>query len=150
MFKNIGGRIKGLAKTFYTIGVVLSCLVAAAAIIAGILSEEPTILIACIVGGAVYIGLGVLIAWLSNIMLYAFGQQVEMQEKSAILLEKIYRDMGTCCAPAPSYEAPQPVPTYKPAPEPVQEPVVQEPVCAQCGTQLNPSAAFCPNCGGKV
>lgn len=155
MYRNIGGKIKGLARVLCTIGIIFSVLIAILLCGLGIASGEETAAIVCIIGGVIYILLGILMAWLSTIMLYAFGQQVEMQEKSAVLLEKIYNAMGSCRTPAPQpvipsapkYEAP------KPAPQPVIPPAPKfetQPVCPKCGAQVSEGAAFCTTCGNKM
>ena len=164
MYKNIGGKIKGLAKFFCTLGIIFSILIALLLVGLGMMNGA---LIVCVIGGVVYAILGSLIAWLSTIMLYAFGQQVEMQEKSAVLLEKILNKLNDAPQPAPKpvappapkpippmpkYEAPKPV--APPAPQPV-EPVLPKveapkPTCPKCGATVAEGSAFCTSCGNKM
>lgn len=167
MYKNIGGKIKGLAKFFCTLGIIFSILIALLLVGLGMMNGDTTTLIVCAIGGVVYAFLGSLIAWLSTIMLYAFGQQVEMQEKSAVLLEKILNKLNAAPQPAPQpvappapkpippmpkYEAPKPV--APPAPQPV-EPVLPKveapkPTCPKCGATVAEGSAFCTSCGNKM
>ncbi len=147
MYKNIGGKLKGLARIFCTIGIIFSVLAAAVLLLVGFASGEETVIIVCIIGGVIYAGIGSLMAWLSTITLYAFGQQVEMQEKSAVMLENIYHAMGSCCAPAPQPIIP-PAPKFKmPKPELKPEP---KPVCPNCGAPVAENSAFCTSCGNKM
>ena len=157
MFRNIGGKIKGLAKVFFTIGIVFSILTALVLCAAGFISGEEEVIIMCISAGLVYILLGILVAWLSNIMLYAFGQQVEMQEKSALLLESILYKLDKLTIP-------QAVPPAKPAPAVIKPtpaapkaeetsapaPAAAKPTCTKCGAALSEDAVFCGVCGNKM
>lgn len=144
MYKNIGGKIKGLAKFFCTLGIIFSVLIALVLCGLGVASGEEVAAIVCIIGGVVYVLVGILIAWLSTIMLYAFGQQVEMQEKSAVLLEKILNKMSAAPAPQPvAPPAPKPIP-----PMPKYE--APKPVCPKCGAAVSEGAAFCTACGNKM
>ena len=147
MYKNIGGKIKGLAKFFCTLGIIFSILIALLLVGLGMMNGDTTTLIVCAIGGVVYAILGSLIAWLSTIMLYAFGQQVEMQEKSAVLLEKILNKLNAAPQPAPKPVAP-------PAPQPVEpvQPKVEapKPTCPKCGATVAEGSAFCTSCGNKM
>lgn len=68
MFKNIGGKIKGLAKAFFILGAIVP-------IIVGIVlmsSDENMVL----VGILVMVG-GFVVAWISSWFLYGFGELID-------------------------------------------------------------------------
>ncbi len=68
MFNNVGDKIKGLAMTTFIIGTIAAVLLGIAVIV---VNEELALV------GVLIIGLGILIAWLSNLLLYGFGELVE-------------------------------------------------------------------------
>ena len=73
MFKNPGGKIKGLAKVIFIVLCALYVIAGIVMIVAGIAREE----LLYIPVGLVTIGVGILIAWLSVLFLYAYGSMVE-------------------------------------------------------------------------
>ena len=65
MFNNVGGKIKGLAQVLTWIGI-------AASIIGALIQTKTSIILAVLT-----LGLGILFSWLSNLVLYGFGELVE-------------------------------------------------------------------------
>ena len=72
IYKNVGAKIKGLANFVAWIGIICS-------VIAGIfvmcLDEDM------ILAGFLIIALGAFISWLSNILLYGYGQMIDNSDK---------------------------------------------------------------------
>lgn len=182
MFKNIGNKIKGLAKVFYWIGVVVFSLAGVGgAIYCIVMSDgEVPFIVAGILAGAACVGLGILISWLSTMMLYAYGELVQQTIETAkgvkTLTYMMHNLLERQSAPAEQAEiAPiaeeiakiadqqKEEPTAAPkteeakAEEPVAAPKAEEipaapktMFCHQCGTVLEPGSAFCTNCGTKL
>ena len=79
MFKNPGKKLKTLAKVFFWISLICYILIGIAAMLAGVSFAEssdipvPVVLIA----GIFIIVMGILLAWLSSIALYAAGAAVD-------------------------------------------------------------------------
>lgn len=65
MYTNIGGKIKGLAHSIAWIGIILS-------LIFGIV-----LMVEVFLTGLLIMGLGVLVSWVSTLLLYGFGQLIE-------------------------------------------------------------------------
>ena len=68
MYDNIGGKIKGLAKFFFVVGLIVSLV---CGIVLMTLSSGLVLL------GLLMIILGGIIAWISTFVLYGFGELVE-------------------------------------------------------------------------
>ena len=92
MFKRVGSKVKTLAKVLFVLQVVFYSLGGLALIVGGIIygsaiarySEYSVlIIIGGIVGGIFYIGLGILFAWLSVLVIYATGEAAEKAEAAA-------------------------------------------------------------------
>lgn len=83
MYNNIGGKIKGLAKFFAWLGIILSILgglgMAAAA------HGEA----ALIIGGVVVAVIGALCSWIGSFVFYGYGQLIENSDKMVDQLRKI-------------------------------------------------------------
>ena len=98
MFQNPGSKLKTLAIVVFVITVVIFCV---AGIIAGRAADSMVLII-------LIIALGILVGWLSSIILYAFGSLVQDVEdiKSAIDLgfqpQTDSREYSIPRAPAPS------------------------------------------------
>lgn len=94
MFKNSGGKLKGLAKFIFVFLIIVFSLTALGMIAFGILymrnSAGKGVVI--ILTGLVCAVLGIITAWLSSIYIYAFGQQVEDTQKIREILE--YKVLG--------------------------------------------------------
>ena len=80
MFNNIGGKIKGMAKTGFDIGVLISCVIGIVLIFGGIsLDVGPLILFI----GILVAALGCLFSWIGTVCLYGFGQLIENSDTIA-------------------------------------------------------------------
>lgn len=76
MYENVGGKIKGVAKTFTVIGIIISVLLFIVLMIpAGEAAEEGSE--AALILPFVVLIIGCIISWLSSLVLYGFGQLVE-------------------------------------------------------------------------
>ena len=90
MFRNIGRKIKVVAKVFFWIGFALGILGGAAAVVAGIYAFAHggwAIGIGAIVGGILFAGLMYLLSWLSVMLLYGFGELVDNSTRFIRMLE---------------------------------------------------------------
>lgn len=74
MFDNIGKKIKGLAKFFFALGVIVTVIAGISNIALGADSWEGEYLIAI---GIIYIVLGPIIAWAASFVLYGFGELID-------------------------------------------------------------------------
>mgnify|MGYP006911755396 FL=1 len=74
MYSNISLKIKSLAKVLCTIGIIISCLAGFLLIVMGILAPRNS---PCLIIGLPVAGVGSLFSWLSNFLLYGFGQLIE-------------------------------------------------------------------------
>jgi hypothetical protein len=90
MFKRVGSKVKTFAKVLFVLQVVFACLVGLALIVGGIIGGSMAygeysvlIIIGGIVGGIFYIGLGILFAWLSVLVMYAVGEAADKAEAAA-------------------------------------------------------------------
>lgn len=91
MFKNIGKKIKTLAKVLCIIEIALCVIVGAACIIIGIIGEfeflgGQYILVTGIISGIAILILGPLAAWIGSFLLYGFG---ELIDKTCAINEKL-------------------------------------------------------------
>ena len=78
MFKNIGAKIKGLAKFIFWVMSIASVIAGVFIIIQGLgntHSDGTTKLMAVLAGLGVSVG-GVILAWLENFLLYGFGWSI--------------------------------------------------------------------------
>lgn len=124
MFNNPGGKLKSLAKVFFWLNLILFILGGIFLIVMAIENDVPMLILA----GVLAIGVGILIAWLSTILLYAFGELVESNTR---LAEKV-------CGGAPVSSGS----AYYAAPKPS--------VCPNCGAALTPGSRFCTTCGKGI
>ena len=80
MFHNIGGKIKGLARTLCWIGIILSILAGGALIavgmgFAGELTIQPEG--AGVIAGVLVAVIGSLLSWINCFFIYGFGELIE-------------------------------------------------------------------------
>lgn len=115
MFHNIGGKIKGLALFVFTLEVIAGVLGGFAALIAGIAGDEVG---AGIIGGILVAVVAFLFAWISNFLLYGFGQLVE---NSDIIARNVHQNNAAYVPPVP-----QPVANPQPNPQICQTPYHQQ------------------------
>ncbi|MCL2866655.1 MAG: hypothetical protein FWF47_02725 [Clostridia bacterium] len=145
MFKNIGGKIKGLAKAITFLGIVGSLVYAIVIWVqAGKLRYGGDALVGT---GFLVLTVGSLASWISSLALYGFGQLIENSETIKSTLSSI----------APIVKSTSNVSTgNQPIPKPI--PSSNEPIptsninwdfwrCKKC-YEKNPSASrFCKSCG---
>ncbi len=88
MYKNIGGKIKGLAVFFCVIGILTSIVIGVLAMVGA--SEfsyfDDSVAVMGVFGGLLTIIVGSLISWVSSFLLYGFGQLVQNSDR-------IYREL---------------------------------------------------------
>lgn len=161
MFKNIGGKIKGLAKVLFVIFVIifaLSALVAAIAI--GISTaqscgsyRDPNGAAGFFAGLGTFIliaGLGFLFSWIGTFFTYGLGQLIEDTEINRKTNQQILNKLNA--APAAPEKPAAPARPAAPAPEPAPAAPVQpqQPttwICPNCHSTNESIAVFCTNCG---
>ncbi len=91
MFKNMGKKIKTIAKVICYIGIVICALSAVGVLIAGIIftftTGFPIILLVSIVGAVLTCIIGAIGCWLSTFMLYSYGELVDAAKANRLLYE---------------------------------------------------------------
>lgn len=133
MYENIASKIKGLATGTFLVETILS-VIAAVAIMA---TDEDMILF-----GLLVLIIGPLVAWLSTLVLYGFGELIEKvceiarntaPAKSETTSEA-NNQTSTDAAASTSAPASQatPIKHYK---------------CPKCGTHVTDEMPTCPTCG---
>ncbi len=162
MFKNCGGKIKGLAILFFILTILLFIAGGILVIVLGTEYGYHRYEGYYIAGGIVLMLLGPIIAWLGTILLYGYGELVEDTEANRKANEEIRQILlsmpGTQptepVRPAPAQNAydrpPERVNPMPPAPDafaPPPEKPAQSAVwfCRFCGRKND--GAFCINCG---
>lgn len=129
MFKNVGKKIQGVVSILFLLMFVGSIVVG---ILVGFLLKDLGF--GAVVLGLVVAVLGIVLAWIAELGVYAYGKIAECQEEQVRLLRVL------------AHEA---------APE-VQDDVkgIDMPFktdrCPNCGTKLDRDASFCPKCGKPV
>ena len=161
MFNNPGGKLKGLAKVVFWIEIISFSITGLATMFTGGLltrslysygygSYSSSISFASVLAGLLIIGFGVLLAWISSIGLYAFGELVESNDK---ILQIVSVNRGTPAAP--TYSAPQTpaytAPTYSaPQAQAYTAPAANITICPKCGKAVAPGVRFCTSCGSSL
>lgn len=135
MFDRIGQKVKTIAKVLFIIGIVVYCII-------GIMLAKlyDSFLAFLLVGG-----IGVLLSYLSVIVLYMLGQLVdnsdtiaENSKKQVQLLNSILKATQSA-APIPSDTNGQ------------NTKAEDAPYVCSCGTKItDPELKFCPQCGKKI
>lgn len=147
MFKNVGRKIKTLAKVFYWIIFVTYCLSAAGflgymiiqgcAIVDYNAAKGWMLIGAGVLGAAIMVGFAFLLAWLSTVLLYGFGELIDQTAEINSKLAPAKQDRPVPPPPMgmrPPMPPAQPV--YQPEPQPVA-PVAQEiGYCEKCRNQV--------------
>ena len=87
MFKNIGRKIKGLAKGVFIAEVILIALAALIMLISYSMVLSRTQLASAIIGTLIIAAVWIFIAWLSVLVLYGFGELIDSNTKSEKHLE---------------------------------------------------------------
>lgn len=118
MFKNIGSKLKTLAKILAIIEIICFSFMALLLFSSTLASGYAPVMFAGLIISIFLVGIGFFIAWLTNCQLYAFGELVDTNSKileqsryQTSLLERIAANSG---APAPRNN-PAPAPTPQPA-----------------------------------
>lgn len=175
MFTNPGGKIKSYAKVLFWIGVVISVLI-------GVFVIGSSFTVAAysyngsfgtILGGIIFglfiVAIGILISWISVLVLYAFGVLVENSDelvrlnggtpsgnKKAPKIERPQHVQQTYVSAQPKTE--EPVKQEAPAPQEKQEDVTElteKPAAETTEAQVaepttDDTKKTCPNCGTEV
>lgn len=90
MFNNIGSKIKTLAKVLFWLGLLAAIMVGVLEILQAVgntnneTSEKVT---GILVGVGIIVG-GFVVSWLSNFLLFGFGELIDSNQKILQLLEK--------------------------------------------------------------
>ena len=123
MFKNIGKKIQGYSRLVFVIEVFFSILagVLAGAAVQSVLWGDEAEVIGPGVGFLV-IAVGIFLAWLGQMRLYAYGKIAESCEAMMKTMERM---------------------------EAMQRSQIPMRKCANCGAELDDDAVFCPECGTK-
>ena len=123
MFKNIGKKIQGYSMLVFVIEVLFSILagVLAGATVQSVLWGDEAEVIGPGVGFLV-IAVGIFLAWLGQMRLYAYGKIAESCEAMMKTMERM---------------------------EAMQRAQLPVRKCANCGAELDDDAVFCPECGTK-
>lgn len=123
MFKNIGKKIQSYSVLVFVIEVLFSILagVLAGATVQSVLWGDEAEVIGPGVGFLV-IGVGIFLAWLGQMRLYAYGKIAESCEAMMKTMERM---------------------------EAMQRAQLPVRKCANCGAELDDDAVFCPECGTK-
>lgn len=87
MFKNIGRKIKGLAKGLFIAEVILIALAALIMLISYSMVLSRTQIASAIIGTLIIAAVWIFIAWLSVLVLYGFGELIDSNTKSEKHLE---------------------------------------------------------------
>ena len=90
MFTNIGSKIKTLAKVLFWISTIGSMIGAFGVIAFAAMSGSDEIIIAILIG-VVIVVVGVIVAWLSNFMLYGFGELIDTNQKMLRIMQDQFR-----------------------------------------------------------
>lgn len=122
MFKNIGKKIQAVSATIFMLQALLGVLLGIG--IGGVLIKITDDVGQGVTVGLIIIAVFIFAAWLSQLVLYAYGKIAECSEEQCRLLRQIIALQGGEAA----------------------ETGPQKRICA-CGEELDPDAAFCPTCG---
>ena len=134
MYRNVGGKIKMVAKVYAWIGIVLSVLVGVILLFSG----SDSILVALI-----YIFLGPLLSWLSSLLLYGFGQLIDNTDR----LAKRFDCAATDERPMTAESAIQP---DKAVADEEDDQEIYTHCCSECGRLISTDACpFCGNCASQ-
>lgn len=97
MYKRSGSKLKTIASVFFAIGTIISIIGGAPLVNAGIRADS----VSTTVTGIAIIALGILVSWLANILIYAFGELVDNSQKLVEINEELlYELRGSTMDPA--------------------------------------------------
>ncbi len=155
MLKKSGKSIKTVVKVIYILYWIVAVLLFLASILLAVQRSYPLIAVA----GAAAAALVIFIAWLSSLMMYAYGEIAEAAVEMNETLKEIKRlqqeapkiqTVPAAPAKAPTAERPHSWERpWEPAPAaPVETPVpANEWKCPNCGKKLPMEHRFCDDCG---
>ena len=130
MFNNIGEKIKKLAKFLFLLIIALYVLIGICmAISLGVQDDGNLGLIVGVVLFPVIVGVGILVAWLNTIILYAFGELVDNSKKSVVLQHEIIKCLKS---------------SQKNEQDNVNTSAKWR--CEKCGCEISGDYSFCPFC----
>ena len=143
MFNNIGKKIKSLTNALTIVQIVIWVIVG--------------IVLACFkmaLIGLLVAGVGSGLAWLSSLLLYAFGELVDNSTKIANSLGSINVNGNTSVdSPVVKNTISSPAPTHSPTKfENItvdEKPSVSDYYCHNCGGKMKHGARYCNLCGSK-
>ena len=108
MFKNIGKKIKGLAKIVFWVEFISTILAGFGFIISSFFwVDEPIAVVGVIIAAIVGVAILFLLEWMSVWMLYAFG---ELVDNSTIIAKEITEHKPPKHMPPPPHPIEEPVP----------------------------------------
>lgn len=148
MFTNIGGKLKGVAKIVFWIGVIGSIILGVCVMfwrnIVPVVSwygYHTGITFGSFLCGLLVMVLGIFCSWLSVIRLYAYGVIVENTDK---LVAK--------AGETPSGEIPAKDMSFKDIAADVSSTVKgpQTKICPSCHSEIPANAQYCPRCGDDL
>ncbi len=82
MFKNIGKKIKTLAKVFCWLGIICFTIVGLIAMSSGYGEYGSSVIM-----GILIILVGFLVSWIGSFLLYGFGELIDSSQRTAEILE---------------------------------------------------------------
>jgi ABC-type nickel/cobalt efflux system permease component RcnA len=127
MFENIGKKIQGVCKTIFVIQVAVILIIGMGVIMIGAEAQsyDDSVGLLCSVAGILIIIVGILISWLGQLRLYAYGKIAESCEYMMKSMERMENMQIS------------------------QNPQNLERTCANCGEVLEDDAVYCPVCGAR-
>lgn len=139
MFSSIGKKIQSYSKVIFAVEVIFSFFagIGFGSLVANFFERRDDGMIIAFYAAIIFIGLGIFLAWVGQMRLYAYGKIAESCEVMMVLMKRMEETQKGGEAPAPA-----PVPAPAPAPAPVRK--------CSCGTVLDDDAIFCPVCGKRV
>lgn len=135
MFSNIGKKIQSYSKVIFAVEVIFSFIagIGFGSLVSNIVGKRDEGPIIAFYAAIVFIGIGIFLAWVGQMRLYAYGKIAESCEVMMVLMKKMEEDQKHIRVPAPASAS---------APAPVRK--------CSCGAVLDDDAAFCPVCGKRV
>ena len=122
MFKNVGGKLRGIAIVFFVFNCIISAFILIACVLSGVFSEDLSTLISSVIvgvlGAAAYFGFSLIPIYI----FFGYGTLIKSCEENARTSEAILAFLRNN-----NVSACQPVQPAQPA-QPVAAPVVEAPV----------------------
>lgn len=150
MWKDIGKKVKGLAKFICIGGIVISVLSAVLTWMAGSASDKLNTFFP----GLLTLVVGSLLSWIGSWVTYAIGEACDRASEITVLNERVHELTSEVLKLKRTITESQPdsrakLPEKKPEQETVEEaPPAREWKCSECG-EMNPGdERACKKCGG--